>query len=130
MTESAFSKGRYFEGLGRRKRSIARVRLYSGGKGKFIVNGKEKEGDRVWLEPLDLLGLKNQFDCTIIVSGGGRVGQKEAIRLGMSRALVKYDEKLRPNLRKAGFLTRDPREKERKKPGLKRARRAPQWQKR
>lgn len=123
-------KGKYYSATGRRKRAIARVRLYSGS-GKFILNHKVAESlDAVYLAPLVLVNKTKNFDYLISVSGGGISSQKEAIRHAISRALVVFDKNLKPSLRKAGFLTRDPREKERKKPGLKRARKAPQWQKR
>ena len=82
------------------------------------------------MAPLELVNKSDKFDVSVIVKGGGKTGQKEAIRLGIARALIKYNKSLRQTLKKAGFLTRDPREKERKKPGLKRARKAPQWKKR
>lgn len=124
------SVGKYFEGVGRRKRSIARVRLFQG-KGKVYLNNIIKENiDQKCLSPLIATGMLDKFDVSIKVSGGGIKGQIEAIRHGISRSLVKFDEALKPSLRKAGYMTRDPREKERKKPGLKRARKAPQWQKR
>ena len=116
-------------GHGSRKRASARVRLYKGS-GKVLINDKEATADPVVMAPLTLAGLEGKFDVSARVVGGGMTGQKEAIRHGIARALVVHDPNLRPTMRKAGFLTRDPREKERKKPGLKRARRAPQWQKR
>lgn len=123
-------KGKYFGAVGRRKRAIARVRIYPG-KGKFYYNNKITDApNKTWLEPLNNLSLLGKFDFSITTKGGGIKSQAEAVRLGISRALLKYDEKLKSSLRLAGFLTRDPREKERKKPGLKRARRAPQWAKR
>jgi small subunit ribosomal protein S9 len=104
---------------------------------EIIINGKklnEYFKYIVWqktvLAPLEVLGLQNQYSVSVKVSGGGPVGQSEAIRHGLARALVTLDESYRKPLRANGFLTRDPRVKERKKPGLKRARRAPQWQKR
>lgn len=120
----------YFGGIGRRKRAVARVKLMRG-KGTLTVNQK------IWDDlhgiisaPLKVANLNGQFDVVATVNGGGVEAQKEAVRLGISRALLRLDSELRPSLRKAGLLTRDPREKERKKPGLKRARRAPQWSKR
>lgn len=128
--EIVYPKGKYFQAVGRRKRAIARVKLYSG-KGEIIYNRKKViKTNSVWLEPITLLSLKNKFDIVIIVTGGGKMSQAEAVRMGVARALDKFDSKLHKNLRMAGFLTRDPREKERKKPGLRRARRAPQWAKR
>ncbi len=126
----------YFYGTGRRKKSVARVRVYAG-TGKITINNRDID-DYFGLEtlklvvrqPLALTGLTNKFDIVCTVSGGGVTGQSGAIRHGLSRALLQYDENLRPALKKAGFLTRDPRMKERKKYGLKGARRAPQFSKR
>lgn len=132
-----FETKRYYEGVGRRKRASARVRIYPGGTGAFIVNGLEvKEyfpriGDYETLAgPLADLELMGQMDVTVLVEGGGITGQTSAVRLGLARAIVKYDEESRPALRSGGHLTRDPRIKERKKPGLKRARKAPTYTKR
>ena len=126
----------YFYGTGRRKKSVARVRVYAG-TGKIIINDREID-DYFGLEtlklivrqPLALTGTADKFDIVCRVNGGGVTGQAGAIRHGLSRALLQYDENLRPELKKAGFLTRDPRMKERKKYGLKGARRAPQFSKR
>ena len=126
----------YFYGTGRRKNSVARVRVYSG-TGKIIINDRDID-DYFGLETLKLIvrqplvvaGVEGEFDIVVRVSGGGVSGQAGAIRHGLSRALLVYDENLRPELKKAGFLTRDPRMKERKKYGLKAARRAPQFSKR
>ena len=126
----------YFYGTGRRKNSVARVRVYSG-TGKIIINDRDID-DYFGLETLKLIvrqplvvaGVEGKFDIVVRVSGGGVSGQAGAIRHGLSRALLVYDEALRPELKKAGFLTRDPRMKERKKYGLKAARRAPQFSKR
>ena len=122
--------------LGRRKTSAARVNLEKG-KGKVIVNGKElKEYFPLafWqnkiLSPLSSVGREKDFDVTVKVLGGGVNSQAEAVRHGISRALIKWDETLKPVLKAEGFLTRDSRAKERKKPGLRRARRAHQWRKR
>ena len=116
--------------VGRRKRAVARVRAIAGS-GSLIVNEKEvKDIHPKIKEVLDLTGLDGKLDITVKVQGGGVTGQIEAIRHGVARAIVKMDQENRKTLKKAGFLTRDPREKERKKPGLKRARRAPQWSKR
>ncbi|MGI6379573.1 MAG: 30S ribosomal protein S9 [Anaerolineae bacterium] len=126
----------YYYGTGRRKTSTARVRLYPG-KGACVVNGKpaeeffSREGDmQTALEPLRLTGTHENFTVSVVVAGGGVTGQTEAIRHGVARALLEADPELRPQLKRAGFLTRDPRVKERKKPGLKRARKAPQYTKR
>lgn len=126
----------YFYGTGRRKSSVARVRLYNGS-GKVTVNDRDID-DYFGLEtlklivrqPLMLTGNADRFDIAIRVAGGGVSGQAGAIRHGISRALLQFDAELRPALKKAGFLTRDPRMKERKKYGLKAARRAPQFSKR
>jgi small subunit ribosomal protein S9 len=127
----------YYEGLGRRKAATARVRLHIGGSGQVIVNDKPakeylpREGDvDSMLEPLRLTGTEGSFDITVKVKGGGVTGQRDAVCLGIARALLKADPDYRPVLRRGGFLTRDSREKERKKPGLKRARKAPQYTKR
>ncbi|MEE1003011.1 MAG: 30S ribosomal protein S9 [Acutalibacteraceae bacterium] len=126
----------YFYGTGRRKSSVARVRVYNG-TGKITINGRDID-DYFGLEtlklivnqPLELTETVGKFDIVCNVTGGGVTGQAGAIRHGLSRALLQYNEELRPALKKAGFLTRDPRMKERKKPGLKGARRAPQFSKR
>ena len=126
----------YFYGTGRRKKSVARVRVYAGS-GKITINNRDID-DYFGLEtlklivrqPLALTGTADKFDIVCNVQGGGVTGQAGAIRHGLSRALLQYDENLRPALKKACFLTRDPRMKERKKYGLKGARRAPQFSKR
>lgn len=126
----------YFYGTGRRKKSVARVRVYPG-TGKITINDRgidEYFGletlKLIVRQPLALTGTTEKFDIVCRVNGGGVTGQAGAIRHGLSRALLQYDEALRPALKKAGFLTRDPRMKERKKYGLKGARRAPQFSKR
>lgn len=126
----------YFYGTGRRKSSVARVRVYNG-TGKITINDRDID-DYFGLEtlklivrqPLAVAGVEGKFDIVVRVAGGGVSGQAGAIRHGLSRALLVYDENLRGELKKAGFLTRDPRMKERKKYGLKAARRAPQFSKR
>ena len=126
----------YFYGTGRRKSSVARVRLYPGS-GKITINGRDVE-DYFGLETLKLIinqpfgvtGTEGKFDIVANVQGGGISGQAGAIRHGVSRALLLADDTFRAPLKKAGFLTRDPRMKERKKYGLKAARRAPQFSKR
>ena len=126
----------FFYGTGRRKHSVARVRAYNG-TGKITINGRDIE-EYFGLEtlkllvrsPLVLTGTEGKFDIVVNVIGGGCSGQAGAIRHGLSRALLEYDPELRGTLKKAGFLTRDPRMKERKKYGLKAARRAPQFSKR
>ncbi|MCR3757981.1 30S ribosomal protein S9 [Clostridium felsineum] len=125
-----------YMGTGRRKEAVARVRLVPG-EGKVVINKRSSE-DYFGLEtlrfivnqPLNLTGTKGKFDVLVNVHGGGFTGQAGAIRHGISRALLKADETLKGELKKAGFLTRDPRMKERKKYGLKKARRAPQFSKR
>ena len=123
-------------GTGRRKKSIARVRLVPG-EGKIIINKREIEnyfglGTLLIIvnQPLNLTSTKDKFDVLVNVHGGGFTGQAGAIRHGISRALLKADIALRPELKAAGFLTRDPRMKERKKYGLKKARKASQFSKR
>lgn len=129
----------YYEGIGRRKRASARVRIYpdNEGSGAFTVNGKDvKEffprfGDYLILSgPLTDTDLLGKMDVNVHIEGGGISGQTGAVRLGLARALVEYDENLRSPLRANGHLTRDARIKERKKPGLKRARKAPTYTKR
>ena len=130
------SKAKYFYGTGRRKHSVARVRIYPGN-GNVTVNNRSMD-DYFGLETLKLIVRQplaitdniDKFDIVCTVCGGGVTGQAGAIRHGLSRALLQYDAELRPILKKAGFLTRDPRMKERKKYGLKAARRAPQFSKR
>jgi len=127
----------YFEGVGRRKESIARVRIMSG-TGRFIVNEKEAQayftrlGDiEAILAPMKTAGQDTKtFDITVVVHGGGVTGQTESVQLGLARALVKLNADFNSAMRKGGFLTRDARIKERKKPGLKRARKAPTYTKR
>ena len=126
----------YFYGTGRRKKSVARVRVYPGN-GQITINGKDVD-EYFGLETLKLIinqpfgatGTAGKFDIVANVNGGGISGQAGAIRHGVARALVAADENYRPALKAAGFLTRDPRMKERKKYGLKGARRAPQFSKR
>ncbi|MDY6011649.1 30S ribosomal protein S9 [Clostridium sp.] len=125
-----------YMGTGRRKKSVARVRLVPGN-GKVVINKRDIENYfgletlRVIVnQPLVLTGTKDKFDVLVNVHGGGFTGQAGAIRHGVARALVKSDEALKSELKKAGFLTRDPRMVERKKYGLKKARRAPQFSKR
>ena len=126
----------YFYGTGRRKSSVARVRVYTG-TGKITINGRDID-DFFGLEtlklivrqPLALLDSVEKYDIICTVAGGGVSGQAGAIRHGLSRALLQTSDEVRPILKKAGFLTRDPRMKERKKYGLKGARRAPQFSKR
>ncbi len=127
----------YYEGIGRRKESTARVRLMSGS-GKFMVNEKEALAYFTRMGDLDdiLLAFKAtgqdaaKYDVTVVVSGGGVTGQTDAVKLGVARALVKINADWTSSLRKVGLMTRDARVKERKKPGLKKARKAPTYTKR
>lgn len=128
--------GQYYEGIGRRKSSTARVRIMSGS-GVFVVNEKSLEeyfprvGDaKTILSPLEEAGQRHTLDVSVHVQGGGVTGQTGAVKLGVARALLTMNPELKTMLRKGGFLSRDPREKERKKPGLKRARKAPTYTKR
>lgn len=127
----------YYEGVGRRKAATARVRIYPDGEGNIVINDKPLEDyfcrrmDVVHLrEPLEVTGMEDRFDVSVLVEGGGIKGQAGAVRLGIARALLEADADLRPPLRRGGYLTRDARVKERKKPGLKKARKAPQYTKR
>jgi small subunit ribosomal protein S9 len=127
----------YYEAVGRRKAASARVRIFPAGSGEIVINDRPateyfcRPMDQYTLmEPLRATATENRFDITIKVNGGGVAGQAGAVRLGIARALVELDPDLRPILRKGGYLTRDARVKERKKPGLKRARKAPQYTKR
>lgn len=127
----------YFYAVGKRKTALARVRIYPKGKGLVTVNNKSMEeyfplvtASGVITSPLKVTGLRKEFDISAKIVGGGVNAQAEALRHGIARALLIYDNSLRTTLKKAGFLTRDARIKERKKPGLHRARRAPQFSKR
>lgn len=120
---------KYIYAVGRRKSAVAQVRLYKG-TGIFSLNGVEKTPSDYMVSPLTLTNNSNKFDIVATVKGGGYKSQDDAVLLGIARALEKNDQELRVTLKKSGLLTRDPREKERKKPGLKRARKAPQWSKR
>ena len=131
------SKRQYQYGTGRRKSSVARVRVYQGGTGSITINGRDIDDyfgldtlKMVVRQPLDATGNTGKMDIVATVSGGGVSGQAGALRHGIARALLLASEDYRPILKKAGFLTRDPRMKERKKYGLKAARRAPQFSKR
>ena len=132
-------KGKYFYGTGRRKNSIARVRIYSdqSDKSVMMVNNRTIEQyfptlelGRIASDCFRVTNTRDKFSVSAKITGGGKKGQAEALRHGIARALVVMNEDYKPTLRDNGFLTRDPRVKERKKPGLKKARRAPQWQKR
>ena len=131
------SKKPYVYGTGRRKSSIARVRVYEGGTGSITINGRDIDDyfglDTLKLitrQPLAATGTIGKVDVVATVAGGGVTGQAGALRHGIARALLQLDPEFRPTLKKAGYLTRDPRMKERKKYGLKAARRAPQFSKR
>ena len=126
-----------FWGVGRRKKAIARVRLIPGGENGIVINKvpmdeyfKLDAQKFIVKQPLELTGTADKYDVVVNVLGGGLTGQAGAVRHGISRALCEADETLRPELKKAGFLTRDPRMKERKKSGLHKARKAPQFSKR
>jgi small subunit ribosomal protein S9 len=127
----------YIYALGRRKTAIAKVRLIKNGKGLITVNGRPMEEifntyeSRMMVNsPIKITGLEGAIDISAETNGGGILGQAEAVRLGISRALIELNPTYRGTLKKLGYLMRDPRAKERKKPGLKKARRAPQWSKR
>jgi len=130
----------YFYGVGRRKASVAQVRLFAYDKATdsdFVINKKKLKDyfpvanlQNTFLAPLKAVGLYGKVRATVLVRGGGVTGQVEAVRLGISRALVKYDETFKKTLKELGYMTRDAREVERKKPGLKKARKSPQWAKR
>jgi len=130
-------KIKYWSAIGRRKAASAQVRLFTRGEREFSVNNKDLKKyfvvsflQDVAKSPLGLLNIADKFGVQVKVIGGGINAQAEAIRHGISRALVEFNPNFRKKLKKAGYLTRDPRKKERKKFGLKKARRAPQWQKR
>lgn len=135
MATSA-SKGSYFYGVGKRKTAVATVKLLEDGNGELKVNGKDfkKYFSAFQIEnavaPLAITDNKKTFDVEAVVAGGGKSAQSDAIRLGVSRALLVFQPDNRPALKREGFLRRDARIKERNKPGLKRARRAPQFSKR
>lgn len=135
-TETVSKREKYYEGVGRRKSAVARVRLFLGGEGKFAVNEKEPKNyfkvlryEKAALAPLKFL-KGEKITIRAKVRGGGPMAQSEAVRLGLARALIGFNPSLRPELKVSGYLSRDAREVERKKYGLKKARRAPQWQKR
>lgn len=135
--QSSDKKRQYFHGIGKRKTAIAHVKLFEGGAGEATVNGlkiKEYFGAVFLAEnalsPITLSNLKGRLDVEVITRGGGKAAQSDAVRHGISRALLLLNPEFRSDLKHAGYLRRDARIKERKKPGLKRARRAPQWQKR
>ena len=128
---------RYFEAVGRRKTAVARVRLFTQGEKVILINEKLykdyfpiSENQKVVIAPLEKMKVVDRFRVLVKVRGGGINAQAEAVRHGIARALLKFNPDFRKKLKRAGFLTRDPRKRERKKFGLKRARRAPQWRKR
>lgn len=131
------NKKQYIYAVGRRKTASAQVRLYKKGEGEITINDKKledyfitKDLQGIIHSPMKIVGQGDKLKVWVKVVGGGKVGQAEAIRHGISRALLEINPNFKKPLRKQGFLTRDSRKKERKKPGLKRARRAPQWSKR
>ena len=137
MAKANVKKKLQFWGTGRRKKAIARVRLIPGGNGTIIINDRAFEDyfpqgtlQYIVKQPLVAVDVEAKYDIFVNVIGGGYTGQAGAIRLGVARALLEAEENSRPTLKAAGFLTRDPRAKERKKYGLKKARRAPQFSKR
>lgn len=137
MAKTNVKKKLQFWGTGRRKKAIARVRLIPGGNGTIVINDRAFEDyfpqgtlQYIVKQPITLLEVESKYDIIVNVVGGGYTGQAGAIRLGVARALLEAEENSRPALKSAGFLTRDPRAKERKKYGLKKARRAPQFSKR
>jgi len=135
--ELAAKPDRYFEAIGRRKTAVARVRLFTRGEKQFLINNKHyeqyfslKEDQQTSTASMRKMKCLDKFKVTVIVKGGGRNAQAEAVRHGTARVLVDFNNNFRKRLRKAGYLTRDPRMRERKKFGLKRARKSPQWAKR
>lgn len=135
--EPVFDKKAYYSAVGRRKQAVARVQLYKNGTGTVTVNGKSLKDFFKWdvwentvLAPLKTVGQADKLDVIVTVRGGGLRGQADAVRHGISRALLMFNPVFRRGLKKVGFLKRDPRVKERKKYGLKKARRGPQWAKR
>jgi small subunit ribosomal protein S9 len=136
IPETAEFKGEYIQTVGRRKTSVAQVRMYKDGKGVIMINGKKGsqffvgEGMSIVTQPLKATGHVRDLNFSIIVKGGGITGQIEACRHGLARALLVLDPLLKEALKANKFLTREPRKKERKKPGFKGARKRPQWSKR
>ena len=135
--EQVIEKRAYTPAVGRRKAASARIRLFANGKGEVTVNEKPlathlpvETMQTTALKPLNVVGQAKSFDVSVKILGGGLAGHADAISLGIARALVAYNPEFRPPLKAAGLLMRDAREKERKKPGLKKARKAAQWSKR
>lgn len=137
IKEASGKPDRYFQAIGRRKTAVARIRLFTKGDKEFLVNDKPyqqyftlAEDQETAVSSMKKMKCLDKFRVTVVVKGGGHSAQAEAIRHGTARVLVDFNNNFRKRLRKAGFLTRDPRMRERKKFGLRRARRAPQWAKR
>lgn len=137
MAQKETQSSTFIATIGRRKSATARIRLTPNGAGKFIVNGVEAvsyftslEMREIIIAPLKAVGRDTTVDISVKVEGGGKKGQADATRLGVARALINLDETLRKSLKTRGYLSRDARVKERKKPGLRKARRASQWSKR
>ncbi len=134
--ETVEFSGKYIKAIGRRKTSVAQVRLYEKGKGVIMINGKKAseyfpgEGLSIIAQALKVTGHLRDYNFSVLVRGGGKQGQVIAVRLGISRALLIIDPATKEALKANEFLTRDPRQVERKKPGLRKARKAPQWSKR
>lgn len=135
--ELALKPSRYFEAVGRRKTAVARVRLFTRGEKQFLINSKPyqeyftvAQDQETATASMRKMKCLDKFKVTVVVKGGGHSAQAEAVRHGTARVLVDFNNNFKKRLRKVGYLTRDPRMRERKKFGLKRARRAPQWQKR
>jgi len=129
-------KGKYIKAVGRRKTAVAQIRLYEGGKGIVVVNGQKlsqyftPEALSAVSQPLKVTGHARDFNFSVVVKGGGKSGQMEAVRHGLSRAILAFDPATKEALKANGFLTRDSRKVERKKPGLRKARKRKQWSKR
>ncbi len=134
--ETAEFVGKYIKAVGRRKNAVAKVRLYEDGKGIIMVNGMRAsqyfagEGANIIAQPLKATGHARDYNFSILAQGGGKQGQVGAVRLGIARAILTLDPATKEALKVNDFLTRDPRQVERKKPGLRKARKAPQWSKR
>ncbi len=134
--ETADFSGKYIKSVGRRKKAAAQVRLYEGGKGIIMINGKRAaeyfpgDGFNLIVQPLKATGHLRDYNFSVVVSGGGKTGQIDAVRLGIARAIFLIDPAVKEALKVNNFLTRDPRQVERKKPGLRKARKSPQWSKR
>lgn len=136
IQKEAKLKGKYIGAIGRRKSSTARLRMYKKGNGVFMINGVKmseyltENQANILKQALKTTGLLRELNFSVITNGGGKKGQTEAIRHAITRALIEMDETMKPALKAKGWTTRDSRIKERKKPGLKKARKSPQWSKR